>query len=107
MRVRKILISIPLALLVWPAMGALANGPSSVKMNTAPADELREMVRRVSTELGLDPRLVDALVRVESAYNPWAVSRRGALGLMQLMPDTARRLDVDDPFDPPNDPQPF
>lgn len=61
---------------------------------------LRELVQRVSVELGADPRLVDALVRVESDYDPAAVSRRGALGLMQLMPDTARRLDVEDPFDP-------
>ncbi len=44
--------------------------------------------------------LVDALVRVESAYDPNAVSRRGAMGLMQLMPATAERLGVDDPFDP-------
>jgi len=58
------------------------------------------MVREVSAEHGLDPRFVDALVQVESAYNPRAVSRKGAQGLMQLMPATADRLDVDDPFDP-------
>jgi soluble lytic murein transglycosylase-like protein len=54
----------------------------------------------LSRENGVDPRLVDAVVRVESAYNPAAVSKRGAQGLMQLMPDTARRLSVSDPFDP-------
>jgi soluble lytic murein transglycosylase-like protein len=62
--------------------------------------ELEAMVRRISGEHGIDPRLVDAVVRVESAYDPNAVSRRGALGLMQLMPDTAERLEVSDPFDP-------
>ncbi len=58
------------------------------------------MVRRISREHGIDPRLADALVRVESAYDPYAVSRKGAQGLMQLMPDTAERLDVSNPFDP-------
>jgi soluble lytic murein transglycosylase-like protein len=62
--------------------------------------DLEKLVRDVSREHGVDPRLADALVRVESAYNPWAVSRAGAQGLMQLMPETAERLAVSDPFDP-------
>jgi soluble lytic murein transglycosylase-like protein len=62
--------------------------------------ELRKLVQEVSTEHGVDPKLIDALVHVESAYNPNAVSRKGAMGLMQLMPETAKRLKVDDPFDP-------
>jgi soluble lytic murein transglycosylase-like protein len=47
----------------------------------------------------LDPRLVAAVVEVESSFSPRAVSPRGAGGLMQLMPGTARMLGVDDPFD--------
>jgi soluble lytic murein transglycosylase-like protein len=62
--------------------------------------ELRKLVHEVSTEHGVDPKLIDALVRVESGYNPKAVSRKGAMGLMQLMPETAKRLKVNDPFDP-------
>ncbi len=61
---------------------------------------VRDLVRQVSVEHGLDPKLVDALVRVESGYDPSAVSRKGAMGLMQLMPATASRLGVADPFDP-------
>jgi hypothetical protein len=57
-------------------------------------------VTQVSLEHGLDPLLVDALVQVESGYDPSAVSRKGAMGLMQLMPQTARRLNVSNPFDP-------
>ena len=61
---------------------------------------LRKLVWRISHELGMESRLIDALVQVESGYNPRAVSRKGAQGLMQLMPATARRLHVTDPFDP-------
>jgi len=62
--------------------------------------DLRILVAQVSAEHGLDPDLVDALVRVESGYDPRAVSHRGAMGLMQLMPATVKRLNVGNPFDP-------
>ncbi len=49
---------------------------------------------------GVDRALVQSLIRVESAFNPWAVSPKGAQGLMQLMPQTASALGVRDAFDP-------
>ncbi len=68
---------------------------------------LPEIGSRYSAEIteaaarhGVPQRLVEAVIRVESAFNPWAISRTGARGLMQLMPGTAALLGVRDAFDP-------
>ena len=53
-----------------------------------------ELIDRKSAEHGVDPRLVRALIQVESAYKNRARSHKGAMGLMQLMPATARQYDV-------------
>lgn len=60
----------------------------------------RPIIRRVAARYAVDPALVQAIIMAESAYDPRAVSRRGALGLMQLMPATAESLGVEDSFDP-------
>lgn len=59
-----------------------------------------EIIDKVSKEQGVDARLVRALIQVESAYKERARSRKGAMGLMQLMPETARQYAVADPYDP-------
>lgn len=58
------------------------------------------VVDEAAQRYGLEPALLHAVITVESGYNPRAVSRRGAAGLMQLMPVTARRLGVIDVFNP-------
>lgn len=58
-----------------------------------------EAIRRHSTKYGVDPRLVKAVIQVESAFNPEAVSYKGARGLMQLMPGTAKRFGVKNVYD--------
>lgn len=84
---------------------ALAFRPfGSVLYNAhAPAKAPREYeaaIHEAAKHHGVDPRLVAAVVRRESAWNPNAVSRAGACGLMQLMPATARYLGVANVFDP-------
>jgi soluble lytic murein transglycosylase-like protein len=58
------------------------------------------IVKSASKAYGVDASLVHAVISAESAYNPLAVSRTGAMGLMQLMPDTARRYGVQNMMDP-------
>jgi len=59
-----------------------------------------EHIKEVADRHGVRADLVAAVIEAESEFNPRAVSRRGARGLMQLMPKTAATLGVDDPFDP-------
>jgi soluble lytic murein transglycosylase-like protein len=58
------------------------------------------MAARIARRHGVAENLVQAVIEVESRYDPFAVSPRGAMGLMQLMPKTASRLAVTDVFDP-------
>lgn len=58
------------------------------------------VVARVADQFGIEAALLHAVISVESGYNARAVSRRGAAGLMQLMPETARQYGVADVFDP-------
>jgi soluble lytic murein transglycosylase-like protein len=88
-----------MVLMAGAAWGGGPTVPVAGAMTSSRAG-VRDLVHQVSLEHGLDPKLVDALVRVESGYDPRAISRKGAMGLMQLMPATASRLGVADPFDP-------
>jgi len=57
-------------------------------------------IREASEKHGVELELVKAIIKVESDFNPWAVSRKGAQGLMQIMPENCRRLELKNPFNP-------
>ncbi len=87
-------------------MKVIMNEPSearsrrlSDRLLAVPDPKLAEAIDRHAIERALEPRLVRALVQVESGYNRGALSNKGAIGLMQLMPDTANDLAVRDPWD--------
>ena len=92
----------PAAPVATPA--ALAEPPAAVANVTVRAPKARahyaEMIARVAKEQQIDPALLHAVITVESAYNPRARSPKGATGLMQLMPDTAKRYGVTDLVNP-------
>lgn len=68
--------------------------------NTEPPAAFAGLVDRISEKHDVDRDLVNSVIRVESNYNPLAVSNKGALGLMQLVPSTARRFGVTNSFNP-------
>ncbi len=78
--------------------------PGSVRrlsrVNEANRQRFTPDINRIANQHRLDPALMHAVISAESAYNPWAVSPKGAMGLMQLMPGTAERFGVNNPYDP-------
>ena len=83
----------------WLDEGTVAEPVAAADCDKLPAAELEALVSRMSVD-GISPRLIHAVIEQESAGRPCAVSSKGAMGLMQLMPDLAREMNVDDAFDP-------
>lgn len=90
-----------------PAQGLKAFAPRAPHEDSPPPESMvveasawYPLLRRVADDARIDIALLEAVVHQESAFDPNAVSRAGAVGLMQLMPATARRFGVRDRFDP-------
>ncbi len=81
----------------WMTRSFRPNAPAGFRENSAKIDQL---VEQTASRLQVDPELIRAMVRVESGYDSRAVSSKGAMGLMQLIPATAQRFGVANPFDP-------
>ena len=65
-----------------------------------PSEAYEELIQEAASEYDMDPALIRAVMQAESAFHPYAVSRAGAEGLMQLMPALADEMGVSDSFDP-------
>jgi soluble lytic murein transglycosylase-like protein len=74
--------------------------PAAPKPDAEPSLTVNELVANIARRHEVEPSLVDSVIRVESNYNPNAVSSAGAMGLMQLIPSTAKRFGVSNTFHP-------
>jgi soluble lytic murein transglycosylase-like protein len=75
-------------------------GTAAAPQSPAAPTNIEEAVERIAAEHSLSPLLIHSVIKVESNYNPYAVSSKGALGMMQLIPETARRFGVKNVFNP-------
>jgi soluble lytic murein transglycosylase-like protein len=83
-----------------PASAAASTPDSPPQTASASGDHLDQIVQAAAERHNLDPALVKAVITTESGWNPSAISRKGAVGLMQLIPETAERFGVGNAFDP-------
>jgi soluble lytic murein transglycosylase len=80
--------------------GLKQSKPTGTVGRAAPLASYEKIIDEASGMYSVETDLVKAVIRAESAFNPTAVSHKGALGLMQLMPSTVSLMEVKDPFDP-------
>ena len=73
---------------------------SRQSVNTYKTDRYDDLITKASNKYGVSFSLLKALIKTESDFDPWAVSKVGAKGLMQIMPENLKMLNINDPFDP-------
>jgi soluble lytic murein transglycosylase-like protein len=87
-------------LLILSPQDRTANGDRYDSMLLAKAGQYDAIIEKAALSAAVEPNLLRAVIVVESGFNSHAVSKRGAVGLMQLMPATATRFGVSNPYDP-------
>jgi len=95
--VRKQAENVSLWMLPWSDVSRAADPPLC---DPIADDVVTPMIESAAKAQNVEPKLIRAVVERESAFRPCAISEKGAQGLMQLMPETAQELQVQDPFDP-------
>lgn len=76
------------------------NSANNISRSTTASKNITSIIEEAAMQYNIDSKLIDAVIQTESNYNQHAVSHAGAQGLMQIMPDTARGLGIQNPFDP-------
>lgn len=96
-------LSLTALVIILPVTEPPRPGPWGDQAGIGPSNltaRFESIIQHYARWYGLDPALLSAVIQVESAFNPFAVSEKGALGLMQLMPETASSWQVADPMNP-------
>ncbi len=73
---------------------------TSISNRFQATDKYDKLISNASEEFNLDSRLLKAMIKAESDFDPRAISRKGAMGLMQIMPENFKMLNIENPFDP-------
>jgi hypothetical protein len=98
--VSNINVAVPVSQIPLPTSLEIQNSIPMPAAEGSMSERFRSLINAISRNNGVDPDLIDAMIKTESNYNPWAISSKGARGLMQLIPETGHRFGVLNFFDP-------
>ena len=92
--------TIPYSVFIKESSGSRSNSASSVRSRTGDRSPFHGLITQAAEEHGVAESLLKAIIKAESNFDPYAISKKGAMGLMQIMPSNFKALQIRDPFDP-------